>query len=82
MTINRIRVYGPSGEYGETEEHEVGDERPPGKITTIAERSESPEPYSVRSYIEVWCGDKLYAEFPKHNLAALYHSSPPSEQKP
>lgn len=75
--IENVRVFGPSGPFGETEEYTVGLEVPgAGAVTAIMQRDQAPEPYCCVSFIEVWCGDHLYAEFPKQNVAAIYHADP------
>ena len=77
--IKQIRVFGPIGEFGEAEEYQLGQilDDDWGAITSICERCTSSEPYCETWYVQVWCGMRLYAEFPKHNLAAIYY---PGEQ--
>ena len=77
MTIQSVRVFGPAGEYGEIESYTIEDDIPAvGPVTDIRERSQSPEPYCYHTFIEVWCGEHLHAEFPKQNVAAIYHKVP------
>lgn len=77
MTIQAIRVFGPVGELGETEGYAVGDEiQHVGDVTAIIQRDTSPEPYCQISFIELWCGDHLHAEFPKQSVAAIYYLAP------
>lgn len=75
MSIKSIRVYGPAGEFLEDESYQVGQDMGEawGKVTSLTPRDVTTEPYCCQQYIEVWCGDKLHSEFPKHNLAAIYY---------
>jgi len=73
--IENVRVWGDASELGEREEYTVGQELPSaGVITRIVQQDQAPEPYCCVSYIQVWCGDHLYAEFPKQSVAAIYHT--------
>lgn len=79
--IETVRVYGPAGEFGATEKYEVGQIIEDfGAVTEIQQRDQAPEPYCCVSFIEVWCGDHLHAEFPKQNVAAIYHAPPSVKQ--
>lgn len=74
--IENVRICGDASEFGEREEYTVGQNLPgAGVVTAIQQRDQAPEPYCCVSFIEVWCGDHLYAEFPKHSVAAIYHAT-------
>ena len=73
--IKSLRVYGPSGEFGEVEQYTVGAHISKELVVTdIKQRDTSPEPYCTLSFIEVWCGENLYAEFNKARIVGIYYS--------
>lgn len=70
-TIRNIRVYGPVGEFGESEEYGVGE----NGVTEIRQ-SIKPGMHSDIPYLEIWKGDKLLAVFCQHNVAGVYYDRP------
>lgn len=70
--ITQVTVYGPVGEYGEVEAYARGQDMGKwGKVTEIRATTKSGM-YADIPYVQVWCGDRLHAEFCQHNVQALY----------
>ncbi len=65
--IKEIRVSGPWGEYGEVERYQIGTD-----VTEIKETQREGQ-MSYIPYVEVWKGDKKFAEFCMHNIVGVYY---------
>lgn len=73
MPLVAVTVYGPVGEYGATEEYQVGRNMGEkwGRVTEICIVGKNGM-YCDIPYVQVWCGDRLHAEFCQHNVQAVY----------
>lgn len=65
--IKSIRVYGPIGEYGDMETYYVGE-----KDVTEIRAVQKEGSMSYIPYVQVWKGEKLFAEFCQHNITGVY----------
>ena len=66
--ITMVRIFGPMGEYGETEAYKVG-ENDVTQINAVQKEGQM----SYIPYIQVWKNDVLFAEFCQHNILGVYY---------
>lgn len=78
--IRQVVVYGPVGEYGNSETYEVGYGSGKGKTVTEIRPIMKSGPYCGIPYVQVWCEDHLYAEFCQHQVQGVYFDAPPKEE--
>ena len=70
MTIESIRIYGPAGEYGESETYQVGVDG-----VTVIRAGHKIGMYGEIPYIQVEKGPSVVAEFCQHNIVGVYYFS-------